>query len=249
MQFIVILLAIFIGARLKGIGLGVMGGLGLSILTFIFHVQPNKPPINVLLIIISVVTAASTLENAGGLKYLVKLAEKVIRKHPSQITFIAPIVTYLFTFLSGTTHISYSILPVIAEVSRETGVRPERPLSASVTAAQQAITASPISAATATLISLLGPQGIELIHILMICVPATLLGVVMCSVVANKIGKELNEDPICIERIKKIKMEEEKSKKKNESEESKYGKISILIFLLGIVLIVMFGSFKNLRPK
>jgi anaerobic C4-dicarboxylate transporter DcuA len=202
------------------------------------------------LIIISVVTAASTLENAGGLKYLVKLAEKVIRKHPDQITFIAPIVTYLFTFLSGTTHISYSILPVIAEVSRETNVRPERPLSASVTAAQQAITASPISAATATLISLLGPQGIELIHILLICVPSTLCGVVICSMVANKIGKELDEDPICIEKIKNIKLEEGSKGKSNEKNKSeKYGKISIAIFIIGIIFIIIFGSFKNLRPK
>jgi anaerobic C4-dicarboxylate transporter DcuA len=229
-----------------------MGGLGLLILTFGFHVRPNVPPINVLLIIISVVTAASTLENAGGLKYLVKIAEKVIRKHPSQITFIAPIVTYIFTFLSGTTHISYSILPVIAEVARETNVRPERPLSASVTAAQQAITASPISAATATLISLLGPKGIELSHILIICVPSTLLGVIICSAVANKIGKELNEDSLCIAKMKAI-LEEEKSQKSNtlkkENEDPKYGKISIGIFIIGIMFIIMFGSFKNLRPK
>jgi anaerobic C4-dicarboxylate transporter DcuA len=124
----------------------------------------------VLLIVTAVVTAASTLENAGGLKCLVTIAEGLIRKHPHQITFIGPFVTYLFTFLSGTTHISYSILPVIAEVSRETGVRPERPLSACVTAAQQAITASPISAATAILVALVTPYGIELIDILKVCV-------------------------------------------------------------------------------
>ena len=117
-EIIIVLLAIFTGARLKGIGLGVMGGLGLAILTFGFHVPPTSPPVDVLLIITAVVTAVGIFESAGGLNYLILLTEKIIRKHPHQITFIGPLVTYLFSFLSGTSHICYSILPIIADVSQ-----------------------------------------------------------------------------------------------------------------------------------
>jgi len=251
LEFIVVLLAVFIGARLKGIGLGIMGGLGLAVLTFGFHVQPNAPPIEVLLIVTAVVTAASTLENAGGLKCLVVVAEKLIRKHPHQITFIGPFITYLFTFLSGTTHISYSILPVIAEVSRETGVRPERPLSACVTAAQQAITASPISAATAILVALLSPYNIELFDILKICVPATLAATLIASLVSSRMGKDLDQDTEYLERMKILEQEEKKEDNKNTSGESipKTAKLSVFLFLLGIFAIVFFGSFKTFRPR
>jgi anaerobic C4-dicarboxylate transporter DcuA len=156
LELAVVLAAIFVGARLGGIGLGVMGGLGLTVLTFGFHLQPTSPPIDVILMIAAVVTAAGVLQAAGGLDYLVGLAERVLRAHPSRITFLGPLVTYVFTLFAGTGHVAYSVLPVIAEVARETGVRPERPMSISVIASQQAITASPISAAT---VALLGPTS------------------------------------------------------------------------------------------
>src|SRR4051794_28777408 len=146
LEFAVVLAAIFIGARLGGIGLGVLGGLGLAVLTFVFHLQPTAPPIDVMLMITAVVTAAGVLQAAGGLDYLVSLAERILRNNPDRITFFGPLVTYFFTLFAGTGHVAYSVLPVIAEVARETGVRPERPMSISVIASQQAITASPIAA-------------------------------------------------------------------------------------------------------
>ena len=144
LQFLTLLLCIFIGARLGGVGLGVMGGVGMAILVFVFHLQPTAPPIDVMLMILAVITAAGALQVAGGMDYLVHLAEKALRKIQSGLLF-APIVTYLFTLCAGTGHVAYSVLPVIAEVSRESGIRPERPMSIAVIASQQAITASPIS--------------------------------------------------------------------------------------------------------
>lgn len=247
-EIIIVLLAIFTGARLKGIGLGVMGGLGLAILTFGFHVPPTSPPVDVLLIITAVVTAVGIFESAGGLNYLILLTEKIIRKHPHQITFIGPLVTYLFSFLSGTSHICYSILPIIADVSQEVGIRPERPLSVSVTAAQQAITASPISAATAILVNLLSPYGIELIDILKVCVPATLGGVIVATFLANKMGKELKEDPIYLEKIKFSHQGPQRQVATNHQVVPTSSKRSAVLLMIGILLIVLFGSFKGLRP-
>ena len=137
LQLLIVLIAIIIGARLGGIGLGVMGGVGLAFLIFVFGLQPTAPPIDVMLMIVAVISAASCMQAAGGLDYMVKLAEKVLRKNPSHVTILSPIVTYLFTFIAGTGHVAYSVLPVIAEVARETRIRPERPLGIAVIASSR----------------------------------------------------------------------------------------------------------------
>ena len=169
LQLLFVLVAIIVGARLGGIGLGVMGGVGLAILTFVFGLQPTAPPIDVMLMIAAVISAASCMQAAGGLDYMVKLAERLLRRNPSQVTILSPLVTYLFTFVAGTGHVAYSVLPVIAEVATETKIRPERPLGIAVIASQQAITASPISAATVALLGLLTGFDITLFDILKIC--------------------------------------------------------------------------------
>ena len=174
LQLAFVLTAIIIGARLGGIGLGVMGGVGLGILTFVFGLQPTAPPIDVMLMIAAVISAASCMQAAGGLDYMVKLAEHLLRKNPSHVTLLSPLVTYLFTFIAGTGHVAYSVLPVIAEVATETKIRPERPLGIAVIASQQAITASPISAATVALLGLLAGFDITLFDILKITIPATI---------------------------------------------------------------------------
>ncbi len=194
-QFLFILAAIIVGARLQGIGLGVMGGLGLAILVFGFGLEPTSPPIDVMLMIVAVIAAAGCMQAAGGLDLMVSLAEKFLRKHPQRITLFSPIVTYLFTFVAGTGHVAYSVLPVIAEVARETKIRPERPLSIAVIASQQAITASPISAATVALLSMLAGYNISLLNILMISIPSTLIGVLLGAFVSMRMGKALHEDP------------------------------------------------------
>jgi len=245
-QFLIVLGCIFIGARLGGIGLGVMGGVGLAILVFVFGLQPTSAPIDVMLMILAVISAAGALQAAGGMDYLVFLAEKALRKNPKWITFIAPLVTYVFTFCAGTGHVAYSVLPVIAEVSRESGVRPERPMSIAVIASQQAITASPISAATVALLALLTPFNINLLDILMICIPSTLIACMIGAFVSSKMGKELNNDPEYLKRLEEGLAPIKKDKK--EFIATTGAKLSVVFFLIAAILVVVLGSFEALRP-
>ena len=247
LQPIVVLAAIIIGARLGGIGLGVMGGLGLALLCFVFGLQPTAPPIDVMLMIVAVISAASCMQAAGGLDYMVKLAERMLRKHPSRVTLLSPLVTYLFTFVAGTGHIAYSVLPVIAEVARETKIRPERPLGIAVIASQQAITASPISAATVALLGMLAGFDISLFDILKISVPATLIGVLVGAFCSMKGGKELEDDPEYQRRLKEGVIENRLVETASSFDVRK-ARISVGIFLLATFLIVLLGSVDALRP-
>ncbi|MFJ7735638.1 anaerobic C4-dicarboxylate transporter family protein [Lysinibacillus sp. NPDC097287] len=245
-QFLILLTCIFIGARIGGLGLGVMGGVGLAIFVFVFGLQPTSAPIDVMLMILSVITAAGALQAAGGMEYLVHIAEKALRKNPKWITFIAPIVTYVFTFCAGTGHVAYSVLPVIAEVSRESGIRPERPMSIAVIASQQAITASPISAATVALLALLADFQITLLDILMISIPSTFTGCMIAAFVVSRKGKDLPDDPVYLKRLEEGLAPIKKDKKAfNPTNASK---LSVVLFLLAAVLIVVLGSFEKLRP-
>ena len=247
-QLLFVLICIIVGARIGGIGLGVLGGLGVAILTFVFGLQPTTPPIDVMLMIAAVISAAGAMQAAGGLDFLVKLAEKILRKHPQYVTLLAPLVTYSFTFLAGTGHVAYSVLPVIAEVARETKIRPERPLGIAVIASQQAITASPISAATVALLGLLAGFDITLFDILKITIPATLIGVLVGAFASMKVGKELVDDP---EYQKRLANGELKSNNVEISEIKNLfnAKISVILFILATVLIVLFGSIPAMRPS
>lgn len=247
MQLAFVLVAIIIGARLGGIGLGVMGGIGLAILTFGFGLQPTSPPIDVMLMIAAVISAASCMQAAGGLDYMVKLAERLLRKNPSQVTILSPIVTYLFTFVAGTGHVAYSVLPVIAEVATETKICPERPLGIAVIASQQAITASPISAATVALLGLLAGFDVTLFDILKITIPATIIGVLVGALFSMKVGKELADDPEYRKRLTEGYLDVKKVEIK-DIHNKRHAVLSVLIFILATVFIVFFGSFDSLRP-
>ena len=246
MQMAVVLLAIFLGTRLQGISLGIMGGLGLAIFAFLFHVKPTNPPIDVLMIVTAVVTASGTLEAAGGLRYLTTLSEKLIRRYPHRITFISPLIVYLLTFLGGTGHTIYALLPVVADVAKDVGVRPSRPLSVSVIAAQQAVLASPISAPTALVVGLLAPYGIGLLDILRVCIPATFGGVLLSALVVNQWGKELHENPAYLQRGVPHKREEQAAAAVLPSSAARR---SVGVFVLGISFIILLGAFKGWRPS
>ena len=246
-QLAFVLLAIIIGARLGGIGLGVLGGLGLGILTFCFDLQPTSPPVDVMLMIVAVIAAASCMQAAGGLDLMVRWAEKLLRKNPQQITILSPLVTYLFTFIAGTGHVAYSLLPVIAEVATETKIRPERPLAIAVIASQQAITASPISAATVALLSMLSGYGISLMDIMIVAVPCTLLGVLAGAVYSLRVGKELMEDPEYLRRLASHEISENHFESKGVDNHKKAA-LSVIIFILATIAIVLFGSIESLRP-
>ncbi len=250
LQLAVLLICIFIGARMSGIGLGVMGMIGLLILMFVFGLKPSDPPLEVMLIILSVVTAAAALQAAGGMDYLVSIAAKILRSNPGRITFLGPLVTYLFVLFAGTAHISYSIMPIVAEVATKARIRPERAMSMSVTASHMAITASPVSAATAALLTVLGGSGIQLADILMICIPSTLIGVIAGILFVLKKGKELDKDPEFLEKMKDPAFAKSMSIEKEDSiSPLKPGaKISVLIFGLAVLAVVALGSFPALLP-
>lgn len=249
LQFLFVLAAIIVGAKLGGIGLGVMGGLGLAILTFVFDLQPTAPPIDVMLMIAAVISAASCMQAAGGLDYMVKLAERILRRNPAHITILAPLVTYTFTFLAGTGHVAYSLLPVISEVALETKIRPERPLGIAVIASQQGITASPISAATVALLGMLTGFGVSLFDILKICIPSTIIGILAGAFYSMRVGKELVNDPEYIKRVKEGLLNDGQQTKLNDIKNVSKARLSVAIFLITTLLIVLFGSIPSLRPS
>ena len=250
LQFAIVLLCILVGARAGGIGLGVFGGLGLAILSFGFGLKPAGLPIDVMFMIMAVVSAAAAMQAAGGLDYMIKLATNILRRNPKYITFIAPLVTWTFTVLAGTGHVAYSVLPVIAEVSRHNGIRPERPLSMAVIASQFAIVASPIAAAVVAVVAFLEPQGIHLGDVLMVTIPSTLLGIFLACIFVNKMGKELKDDPEYLRRLSDPKYADifASQTSNKEIEISKTAKVSVSLFLFGALLVVVMGAMPSLRP-
>ncbi len=247
-QLLFVFTFIILGALTGGIGLGVMGGAGVAVLTFVFGLEPTAPPIDVMLMIAAVISAAACMQAAGGLDYMVKLAERILRKHPQYVTIIAPFVTYTFTFLAGTGHVAYSVLPVIAEVAAETKIRPERPLGIAVIASQQAITASPISAATVALLGLLAGYDITLFDILKISVPATLVGVLVGALASMKVGRELIDDPEYKKRLQSGELAKSHVELNNVKNLFK-ARLSVILFVAATLLVVLFGSIPALRPS
>ena len=248
--FAVVLLCILIGAKVGGICLGVFGGIGLSVMAFGFHLQPTSPPIDVMMMIMAVVSAAAAMQAAGGLDYLVRVATRVLHRNPRYITFIAPAVTYAFTVVAGTGHVAYSVLPVIAEVSRRNGIRPERPLSMAVIASQFAIVASPVAAAVVSVVHYLEPQHITLIDVLKVTVPSTILGIGLACVFVNRMGKELADDPGYQQRLKDpeyVKLNAVEAVAE-DAPLKPTAKTSVRIFLAAALLVVLMGAFKWLRP-
>lgn len=248
LELLIVLICIFIGARLGGIGLGTVAGIGLVVLIFVFGSHPGAPPRTVLGMILCVVTAAATMQAAGGLDYLVIIADRALRIWPAGITIVAPIVTYVFTLAAGTGHIVYALLPVIAEVSRSAGVRPERPLSIATIASQQAITASPISAATVALLGLLAPSGIGLHQILLICIPSTFLGSLIGALSVMKMGPELKDDPDYQERLAQGLIKDTTSGTALEGKALMRARGAVIVFLIAALLVVALGLFPSLRP-
>lgn len=256
-ELLIVLAIIFIGVRLSGPFLAFAGGIGMLIMTFGLHVRPSDPPVTVILIMIAVICAAGMMQACGGLDYLVKLAEKILRKNPKMVTILAPVVAYVFTFMCGTGHIIYSLLPVINEISIETGVRPERPISASIISSQQAITACPISAATVGVLAFMAEANytsVNIFTLLLVCVPATLIGTIAAAFSVLKKGKELKDDPEFQRKVAAGEIEDfakktlEGNKKEEKFQATKEAKVSVTIFLIAMVGIVLLGAVKSLVP-
>ncbi len=251
-ELIIVLAIIFMGVRLGGTFLAMAGGVGMLIMTFVLRVTPSDPPVTVILIMIAVICAASTMQACGGLDYLVKIAEKILRKNPRMITVLAPVVAYIFTFMCGTGHIVYSLLPVINEISIETGIRPERPISASVVSSQQAITACPISAATVAVLAFTaeaaGYGSVNIFTLLLVCIPATLIGTVVSAFSVIKKGRELADDPEFQARVAAGKIQDYTKTAKDDRPVTKEAKISVTVFFIAMAGIVLLGAVKPLVP-
>lgn len=253
-QLLIVLALIFIGARVGGIGLGIYGMIGVFILVYGFGLAPGSAPIDVMMIIVAVITAASALQASGGLEYLVGVAAKFLQKHPDHITYFGPITCWLFCVVAGTAHTSYSLMPIIAEIAQTNKIRPERPLSLSVIAASLGITCSPVSAATAALISqdLLGAKGVELGTVLMICIPTAFISILVAAFVENHVGKELEDDPEYKRRVAAGLINPEaacEEVQKAENEDDPSAKHAVWAFLFGVALVILFGFLPQLRPE
>lgn len=251
-EFALVLTAILVGIRRGGVALGMIGGLGVAVLTFGFRAAPAEPPIVVMLIILAVVTASATLQVAGGLDFLVQQAEKLMRRHPQQITILAPLSTFLLTMCVGTGHAVYSLLPVIADVSLKTRIRPERPMAISSVASQMGITASPVAAAVTTFMAMTAKSGapVSLGQILMVTIPAGLVGVLAAALWSMRRGVELDQDPEFIERMKDpaFRASVEQSVTTLDKTLPKSAKLSVLLFFSGILLIVLLALYPQLLP-
>ncbi|HED4488183.1 TPA: anaerobic C4-dicarboxylate transporter [Yersinia enterocolitica] len=256
LQFIIIILCLLVGTRYGGMGLGLISGIGLFILTFIFGLEPGKPPVDVMLTILAVIGCAAVLQTAGGLNVMMQFAERLLRKHPQHITLLAPFTTWSLTFLCGTGHVVYTMFPIISDIAIKKGIRPERPMAVASVASQMAITASPVSVAVVSLVSIIGAnhgigQAYSILEILAVSVPASLVGVLMAALWSLRRGKDLDKDPDFQARIKDP-----------EQRDFIYGSTDTLlnqvfpkqaywstgIFFVAIALVVLLGAFADLRP-
>ncbi|MBO1552284.1 anaerobic C4-dicarboxylate transporter [Yersinia pseudotuberculosis] len=256
LQFIIIILCLLLGTRYGGMGLGLISGIGLFILTFIFGLEPGKPPVDVMLTILAVIGCASVLQTAGGLNVMMQFAERLLRRHPQHITLLAPFTTWSLTFLCGTGHVVYTMFPIISDIAIKKGIRPERPMAVASVASQMAITASPVSVAVVSLVSIIGANhGIghaySILEILAISVPASLVGVLIAALWSLRRGKDLDKDP---DFQKKIKDPEQRAYIYGSTDMllnqvfPKQAYWSTWIFFAAIVVVVLLGAFADLRP-
>src|SRR6478672_4974562 len=242
-QSAILLGAILIGARMKGIGLGVMGMVGLLLLMVLFRMRPAEPPLDVMLIIFALVTTSAAMQASGGLDYLIGVAEKLIRNNPSKITFLGPFASYVLCLFAGTSHVVYSLLPIISEVAAKKRIRPERPLSMSVIASHVALSGSPMSAATAAFAALLAYPG-ALRDIMLVCIPSCIIGVTAGCISVLKMGKDLSHDPAFLLKMADPEFAATIDAPAATAKDLKPGaKTSVLIFGIAILLVVLAGSF------
>ena len=241
LQIVVLLGAIFIGVRLGGIGIGYAGGAGVLVLGLCLGMKPGNIPWDVILIIASVIAAISAMQLAGGLQYLVYIAEKILYKNPKYINYLAPIVTYVLTIFAGTGHTAFSMIPVIVEVAKGENIRPSVPLSIAVVASQIAITASPVSAAVIYMTGVLEPFGWSYPELLGIWILTTFLGCMITSFIMTHISKmDLSKDPIYQERLKEGLVKPPVGLQDMKITSST--KLSVWIFLIGVLCVVFYAS-------
>jgi anaerobic C4-dicarboxylate transporter DcuB len=251
-EFLLVLTAILLGIRRGGVALGLIGGLGVAVLTFVFRAQPSEPPVNVMLIILAVVTASATLQVAGGLDWLVQIAERVLRRHPQRVTLLAPLATFLLTVCVGTGHAVYALLPVISDVALRTRIRPERPMAISSVASQMGITASPVAAAVTTFLAFAAKTAhpVGLFDIVKITLPAGLVGVLAAAFWSMSRGKDLDQDAEFKARLEDPAFRKalDVSVTTLDKQLPWTAKVSVALFFSGVGVIVLLALFPALLP-
>ncbi|PHM26740.1 anaerobic C4-dicarboxylate transporter DcuB [Xenorhabdus ehlersii] len=256
LQFIVIIICLLIGTRYAGMGLGLISGIGLFILTFVFGLEPGNPPVDVMLTILAVIGCASVLQTAGGLNVMMQFAERLLRRHPQHITILAPLTTWMLTFLCGTGHVVYTMFPIIGDIALKKGIRPERPMAVASVASQMAITASPVSVAVVSLVSIIAAshgigQAYGILDILAVSIPASLTGVILAALWSLRRGKDLDQDEEFQAKIKDPKQREfiyGGSDTLLNQVFPKQAYWATWIFFTAIAVVVLFGAFTELRP-
>jgi anaerobic C4-dicarboxylate transporter DcuA/anaerobic C4-dicarboxylate transporter DcuB len=250
-EALVVIGAIVMGTRSSGVALGIWGGVGVTVLVFAFGLDPGSPPIDAILIILAVILAAATMQVAGGIDWMVAMAAKAIMSRPKQVTIIAPFMSFLFCLGAGTGNIVYPLLPVIYDVSYRAKVRPSRPLSMTVVASGIALACSPVSAAMAAMLTLtdVAPYDFSMTDILLVTIPAAIVGIVVSGIVMNKVGKDLEDDPEYQARLADGRLTApDASEAGAELTYTKPGRNAAFLFLAGVAVIVIFGLFPDLRP-
>ncbi len=257
LQLLVVLGSLYVGTRYGSLALGAISGIGLAILVLGFGMQPGNPPTDVIYIIIAAVTCAGIMQAAGGMDWLIQLAEKQLRKHPAQITFLAPLCTFFLTVLMGTGHVVYTLMPIICDIALKKGIRPERPCAVASVASQLGITCSPIAAAVASFVIISNEAGFEVnnVQVIAVTIPASLCGLLAAALCSYKRGKDLDKDPVFQARLADPKMKEymygETASLLNQ-EMDKNAKRSVFIFLGALVVIVLYSLFQiagcDIRP-
>ena len=245
LQLLIVLGALYVGSRYGSLALGAISGIGLAILVLGFGMKPGNPPTDVIYIIIAAVTCAGIMQAAGGMDWLIQLAEKLLRKHPEHITFLAPLCTFFLTVLVGTGHVVYTLMPIICDISLKKGIRPERPCGVASVASQVGITCSPIAAAVASFVIISNDNGFDInnLQVIAITIPACLCGLMAAALCSYKRGKDLDKDPVFQERKANPKMYKYmygETASLLDKEVTKSAKMSVYIFLGALLVITLY---------
>ena len=254
LQLCIVLLALYVGSRYGSLALGAISGIGLALLVFGFGLKPGNPPTDVIYIIIAAVTCAGILQASGGMDWLIQIAERLLRKHPDRITFLAPLCTFFLTVLVGTGHVVYTLMPIIVDIAIKKGIRPERPCGVASIASQVGITCSPIAAAVVAFVTISNANGFDITipGVLMISIPACLCGLMAAAACSYHRGLDLDKDP---EFQKKLQDPAQyqyiygDSATTLDKEIPASAKRAVYVFLAALCVIVMFAAFPDLLPE
>ncbi|MBQ9644964.1 MAG: anaerobic C4-dicarboxylate transporter [Prevotella sp.] len=254
LQLLIVLGALWVGSRYGSLALGAISGIGLAILVFAFGLKPGNPPTDVIYIIIAAVTCAGIMQASGGMDWLIQIAERLLRKHPDRITFLAPLCTFFLTVLVGTGHVVYTLMPIICDIALKKGIRPERPCAVASIASQVGITCSPIAAAVVAFVSISNANGFEITipKVLMVSIPACLCGLMAASAASYRRGLDLDKDPQFQKRIQdpeQYKFVYGSTATTLDQKIPQSAKNAVYIFFAALVVIVFFAIFQNALPS